>query len=75
MEKTFNAVAWMRKQRVEIDEEDQELSWVEKHKKTRELLENDPLWYRLKSRLVESTSTSVGAVHENQEEYGQKKPD
>lgn len=75
MKKTFDAVAWMRKRRVEIDEEDQGLSWVERHKKTREILEKDPLWHRLKSRLVERTSTSVGAVHENQEEYGQKKRD
>ncbi|MBM4330970.1 MAG: hypothetical protein FJ117_07040 [Deltaproteobacteria bacterium] len=75
MKKTFDAVAWMRRRRVEIDEEDQGLSWVEKRKKTRELIERDPLWDRLKSRLVEPTSISVGAVHENQEEYGQKKHD
>ena len=75
MKKTFDAVAWMRKRRMEIDEEDQGLSWVEKRKKTRELLERDPLWYRLKNRLVVPTSISVGVVHENQEEYGQKKSD
>jgi hypothetical protein len=75
MKKTFDAVVWMRKRRMEIDEEDQGLSWVEKRKKTRELLEKDPLWQRLKSRLVEPTSVSVGAVRENQEEYGKKKPD
>ncbi len=69
MKKNFNAVAWMRKRRMEIDEEDQGLSWVEKRKKTRELLEGDPLWRRLKSRLVIPASISVGAVHENQEEY------
>ena len=75
MKKTFDAVAWMRKRRMEIDEEDQGLSWVEKRKKTRELLERDPLWHRLKNRLVVPTSISVGVVHENQEEYGQKKSD
>lgn len=75
MKKTFDAVAWMRKRRMEIDEEDEGLSWVEKHKKTREFLKNDPLWHRLKTRLVESTSTLNEAVHENQEEYGEKKFD
>jgi hypothetical protein len=75
MKKTFDAVAWMRKRRMEIDEEDQGLSWSEKHKKTRELLENDPLWQRLKSRLIEPTSAAVGAVRENREEYGKKKDD
>ena len=75
MKKTFDAVAWMRKRRAEIDEEDQGLSWAGKHKKTRELIEKDPLWHRLKSRSVELNSTLIGAVHENQEEYGQKKPD
>ena len=33
MKKTFDAVAWMRKRRMEIDKEDEGLSWVEKHKK------------------------------------------
>lgn len=75
MKKTFDAVGWMRKRRIEIDEEDQELSWSEKHKRTRELLEKDPLWHRLRGRLAKPTSISVGAVHENWEEYGEKKPD
>ncbi len=34
MRKAFGAVAWMGKRRMEIDEEDQGLSWSEKHKKT-----------------------------------------
>jgi len=73
MKKSFDAVAWMRRRRMEIDQEDQGLSWVERRKKTRKLVEQDPLWDRLKGRLVEPTSVFVGAVHENQEEYGQKK--
>ncbi len=75
MKKTFDAVAWMRKRRIEIDEEDQGLSWGEKHKRTRELLEKDPLWQRLRKRLVGPASISVGAVHENREGYGEKKRD
>ena len=60
MKKVFDAVAWMRKRREEIDKEDQELSWQEKHEKTRELLEKDPLWQTLRKRLVEPTSVPVG---------------
>ena len=44
MKKTFDAVAWMRKRREEIDKEDQGLSWEEKHEKTRKFLEKDYLW-------------------------------
>lgn len=54
--KSFDAVAWMRKRRVEIDEEDEGLTWEERTKKTLELLENDPLWKRLKSRVMKHAS-------------------
>ena len=60
MKKTFDAVARMRKGRTEIDEEDQRLSWEEKRKKTRRILEEDPLWLKLKSRVVETTAISAG---------------
>jgi hypothetical protein len=33
VKKTFDAVAWMRKRREEIDKENEGLSWEEKHKK------------------------------------------
>jgi hypothetical protein len=59
VKKTFDAVAWMRKRRIEIDEEDKGLSWEEKREKTQRLLEKDPLWLRLKGRLIESTKFSV----------------
>ena len=62
MKKTFDAVAWMRKRRTEIDEEDQRLSWEEKRKKTRRILEKDPLWLKLKSRVVETTAISAGTL-------------
>ena len=74
MKKSFDAVAWMRRRREEIDEEDNELSWAQKKEKTKKLLENDPLWKKLKDRLVEPISTPVRAVREKQEEYDQKKP-
>ena len=60
MKKTFDAVDWMRKRRTEIDEEDQGLSWEEKRKKTQCILEGDPLWLKLKNRLVEATAISGG---------------
>lgn len=48
MDKTFDAVAWMRKRRTEIDQQDQGLSWGERFQKTRKMLEADPLWKRFK---------------------------
>ena len=60
MKKTFDAVAWMRKRRTEIDEEDQRLSWEEKRKKTRKILERDPLWLKLKKRVVKGIAISAG---------------
>jgi hypothetical protein len=59
VKKTFDAVAWMRKRRTEIDEEDKGLSWEEKREKTRKLLEKDPLWLRLRGRLIEPTKFSL----------------
>ena len=60
MKKIFDAVDWMRKRRTEIDEEDQGLSWEAKRKKTRHILEGDPLWLKLKNRLAELTSDKQG---------------
>jgi hypothetical protein len=62
VKKTFDAVAWMRKRRIEIDEEDKGLSWEEKREKTRRLLEKDPLWLRLKGRLIEPTNFSAKSI-------------
>jgi hypothetical protein len=47
MTKNFDAVAWMRRRREEIDREDAGLTWQERSEKTRQLLKNDPLWQRL----------------------------
>ena len=43
MRKGFDAVAFMRRRREEIDREDEGLTWEERVRKTRELLRNDPL--------------------------------
>jgi hypothetical protein len=52
MSKPFDAVAWMRKRRAEIDKEDEGLSWEEKARKTAQCLSNDPLWKRLQGRMI-----------------------
>lgn len=52
MKKRFDAVAWMRKRRTEIDEEDKGLSWEEKYQKTLEILKDNPQWQRLRDRVV-----------------------
>jgi hypothetical protein len=54
MTERFDAVAWMRQRRAEIDEEDASLSWKEKALRTRELLEGMPAWERLKGRVIEA---------------------
>ena len=74
MKKTFDAVAWMRRRRGEIDKEDQGLSWEEKHEKTRKLLEKDPLWQSLRERLVESTSVPAGKTKAHKEKVGERHP-
>jgi len=71
--KGFDAVAWMRNRRAKIDEEDQGLSWEEKHSKTRQLLEEDPLWLRLKDRVVEPIESLSIALMESTEKYDPKK--
>jgi len=53
MSKGFDAVAFMRSRREEIDREDEGLSWEERARKTRELLREDPLWLYLKDRVAE----------------------
>jgi len=49
----FDAVAWMRQRRAQIDKEDEGLTWKDKSEKTHRLLQGDPLWEYLRGRLVE----------------------
>ncbi len=56
MSKNFDAVEFMRLRREEIDREDQGLSWEERSRKTRKLLEADPLWQYLRERLAAPVS-------------------
>ena len=75
MKRTFDAVAWMRKRREEIDKEDHGLSWEEKHEKTRKLLEKDPLWLGLKKRLVQPASVPVGKTKGHKRRVTEGHPD
>lgn len=52
MNKRFDAVEWMRKRRAEIDGEDEGLSWQEKSKRTLKAIQTDPVWRKLKRRMV-----------------------
>ncbi len=70
--KTFDAVAWMRTRRTKIDEEDRDLSWEEKHAKTRRLLEKDPLWLRLKDRVVKPATSLSTVLSESRKKYSPK---
>ena len=58
MSDRFDAVAFMRRRREEIDREDEGLTWEEKSRKTREMLQGDPLWERLKNR-IRTTGTPL----------------
>jgi hypothetical protein len=62
MKKTFDAVAWMRRRRAEIDKEDEGLTWEERSRKTIALLEGDPRWERLKKRARATDATEPVAV-------------
>ena len=62
MPKDFDAVAWMRKRRAEIDEEDRGLSWEEKARKTRRLLRRSTVCApgaRVKGRRFPISGTSL----------------
>jgi hypothetical protein len=62
MSKDFDAVAFMRRRREEIDREDEGLSPEERTRKTRELLKDDPLWLYLKDRLAEPVALEPTVV-------------
>jgi len=52
MKKDFDAVGWMREQRIRFDQETEGLSWKERRERLRGSLESDPLWESLKDRLI-----------------------
>jgi len=62
MNEDFDAVAFMRKRREEIDREDAALTWLERDLKTRALLEGDPLWERLRLRAAPLGGASLPSI-------------
>ena len=62
MSKGFDAVAFMRRRREEIDREDEGLSWEERARKTRELIKDSPLWRHLKDRVAEPAALEPTVV-------------
>ncbi len=62
MSESFDAVAFMRRRREEIDREDDGLSWEERARKTGELLKNDPLWLYVKDRVAEPVTLEPTVV-------------
>jgi hypothetical protein len=70
MSKAFDAVEFMRRRREEIDREDAGLTWEEKSRRTLERLQGDPLWERLKDRVVPTGARSrTTAAREDNEPY------
>jgi len=59
MKKSFGAVAWMQQRRAAIDREDEGWTWEERSRKTLDVLKGDPLWERLKSRVVEPAAADA----------------
>lgn len=55
MKKDSDAVSFMRKPREEIDAEGTALTWEERSAKTLALLEDGPLWQRLRGRRVSAS--------------------
>jgi len=72
MNKTFDCVAWMRKRRAQIDEEDQGLTWEEKRKKTHEVVSSDPILGPLCRRVHTPDDLRHASVRETTADYGQK---
>ncbi|MBU2573591.1 MAG: hypothetical protein KKH28_05895 [Elusimicrobia bacterium] len=71
MKKTFDAVAFMRLRREEIDREDAGLTWKQKRERTRQTLEKDPLWQRLRERGVQPAPPGIMTAREKTEtDYG-----
>ena len=73
MKKTFDAVGWMRKRRIEIDRETESLSWEERSQYINNSLRGDPLWARIKDRTPpisrRATMQHVSTVQESPGDY------
>lgn len=59
MTENFKAVEWMRQVRAQIDAEDAGLGWSDKHQKTIKILDKDPLWHKLKDRMIDPRTKAM----------------
>jgi hypothetical protein len=77
MKKSFDCVAWMRKRRAEIDEEDRDLTWQEKRRRTHEIASRDPILGSLCRRALTPDELRYAGVREAKAPYesGGKSPD
>ena len=67
--KTFDAVQWMRQARARIDEEDRELTWEQKRRKTHEAIMRDPILARLAAEARVPGETAVAMAREGSSPY------
>jgi len=67
VKKRFDSVSWMRAMRERIHEEDGKLSREGKPGKAGRLLEKDPLWIRLRKRIVDPKRLPYAEVMEPRE--------
>jgi len=58
MKKAFDAVAWMRQRRAQIDEEDANLTWVQKREKTRDQFLQDPILAQVSEETIVPDGTA-----------------
>jgi hypothetical protein len=69
MKKRFDCVAWMRKRRAEIDEEDRNLTWQEKRRRTHEIASRDPILGSLCGRTLTPDELRYAGVREAKAPY------
>jgi len=70
MKKPFDAVAFMRRRREELSQEYGGLSFSEISRRLGQALKDDPLWLRLKDRVVTPAPQAASAVWEPGSKYG-----
>lgn len=71
MKKSFDSVQWMRDRRRQIDEEDRNLTWVEKRRKTHEIVMRDPLLGSLCRRVSRPGVSRSLTARDGSATYGQ----
>lgn len=71
--KRFDAVAFMRKRREEIDQEDAGLSWEERSRKALRIVRKDPLWKQFERRVADLRTLRGLMISDTGGAYGSSK--